>query len=463
MNLKSRFIWSLLASLLCFIFTSAKDIYLQDLNDGTMGDGTRTNPYREFSVAVDNAENGDTIYLLSNFVHRNDALPFLINKNITIDGTNQFGILFRGMHLELAGNVTFKNMGLRMLPDGNNTTKIYISDYSVTFDNVNTQLSVQQDSERPTIIAGTYGEKQGSNHAQITFVNASSQSRFRKIFAGNEASIKNTPTTIILDSNTKVDEGIELSGGQDLPVNAPVEILSSGSTKIFTNNGNSPQTKVSISDINLYNVTLQNIKDLIISKSKISATSNFKGLTGILSITDGSFFLNNNTVPISVDAVMGNGTITLPLSKEIFSVNHNISNETTLELITWNAADYENLLGEKLISSESGNPSIVIKNSDYIVENVKESHSQYWTLKKKTLNIETLKNNKITLYPSIVTTVFHIQSEQKINNVKILDLSGKLIKTFGNQTVYNIEALPSGIYYVLLNDSQAYKIVKKNQ
>lgn len=463
MNLKSRFIWSLLASLLCIFFTSAKDIYLQDLNDGTMGDGTKTNPYRELSVAVDNAENGDTIYLLSNFVHRNDALPFLINKNITIDGANQFGILFRGMHLELAGNVTFKNIGLRMLPDGSNITKIYISDYSVTFDNVNTQLSVQQDSERPTIIAGTYGGKQGNNHAQITFVNASFQSRFRKIFAGNETSIKNTPTTIILDSNTKIDEGIELSGGQDLPVNAPVEVLSSGSTKVFTNNGNSPQTKVSISDINLYNVTLQNIKDLVISKSKISTTSNFRGLTGILSITDGSFFLDNNTVPISVDGVVGNGIITLPLSKDFFSVNHNISDETTLELITWNVADYERLLGEKLISSESGNPSIIIKNSDYIVENIKESHSQYWTLKKKTLSVETLKNNKITLYPSIVTTVFHIQSEQKVNNVKILDLSGRLIKTFGNQTAYNIETLPSGVYYILLNDSQTYKIIKQNQ
>ncbi len=106
--------------------TTGKIIYLTTgRDDSTSGNGSKTNPYESLLFAIQQAQNGDTIQLLTNISYISDTgHPFVINKAVTIEGTNEsgenFSLQFRGMSVALAANVTFKNLILRMLPDSGN-------------------------------------------------------------------------------------------------------------------------------------------------------------------------------------------------------------------------------------------------------------------------------------------------------------------------------------------------------
>lgn len=62
----------------------AQTIYVSVSGNDTSGDGTEQNPYASLAKAVENAQNGDTIELLSNVTLKN--LVFINEKSITIDG-----------------------------------------------------------------------------------------------------------------------------------------------------------------------------------------------------------------------------------------------------------------------------------------------------------------------------------------------------------------------------------------
>lgn len=68
---------------------------------------------------------------------------------------------------------------------------------------------------------------------------------------------------------------------------------------------------------------------------------------------------------------------------------------------------------------------------------------------------EPKQNNVFTIYPNPTSNSFSIHSDFKIDNtVKLLDLQGRLVKVYPNQTNYEIEELSSGLYFVTFSINQ---------
>jgi len=75
-----------------------------------------------------------------------------------------------------------------------------------------------------------------------------------------------------------------------------------------------------------------------------------------------------------------------------------------------------------------------------------------------------LNNASIVAYPNPVTNSFQINSSNSIESVKLYNIAGRLLKTFNEETNYDISDLATGIYIANINThlgSKTIKIVKK--
>lgn len=100
---------------------------------------------------------------------------------------------------------------------------------------------------------------------------------------------------------------------------------------------------------------------------------------------------------------------------------------------------------------EDGSPSIAM---DAFINN-------------STLNIEenNIKEKAFRIYPNPTSQILHISALKiKINSFKIYDLKGNLIKSIkniNNKNEIDIINLPSGIYFLKVNNLKVFKIIKK--
>lgn len=73
--------------------------------------------------------------------------------------------------------------------------------------------------------------------------------------------------------------------------------------------------------------------------------------------------------------------------------------------------------------------------------------------------------SSVKIYPNPVRDILNISGSEKINSFVITDSSGKLkMKKLINgekQTSLKIKNLPAGIYFLMLNDKETYKIIKQ--
>ncbi|MBU2939819.1 T9SS type A sorting domain-containing protein [Lacinutrix sp. C3R15] len=80
-----------------------------------------------------------------------------------------------------------------------------------------------------------------------------------------------------------------------------------------------------------------------------------------------------------------------------------------------------------------------------------------------TNNIDVQATN-ITAYPNPVTNSFQINSNKNIESVKLYNITGRLLKTFNEETSYDISDLATGVYVANVktaSGSKAIRIVKK--
>ena len=107
------------------------------------GDGTRNNPYNLFETALNNANDGDTIYILEpkGFVNAADNSPLVISKNITIKGD---GTLFmvRKSGIVLDADVTFQNIELGLASRYHDA--IFANGHTLTLNNVNCEAGARK-------------------------------------------------------------------------------------------------------------------------------------------------------------------------------------------------------------------------------------------------------------------------------------------------------------------------------
>ena len=85
-----------------------------------------------------------------------------------------------------------------------------------------------------------------------------------------------------------------------------------------------------------------------------------------------------------------------------------------------------------------------------------------------TMGIGDVNSSITAVYPNPVVDTFQVNLSSKFNanqvSVTVTDLSGKTVKSFGNQTSYNVSELPKGVYVVKITDGknvETKKIVKK--
>ncbi|WP_405562457.1 T9SS type A sorting domain-containing protein [Polaribacter sp. Asnod6-C07] len=75
-----------------------------------------------------------------------------------------------------------------------------------------------------------------------------------------------------------------------------------------------------------------------------------------------------------------------------------------------------------------------------------------------------LNSASITAYPNPVTNSFQIDSSEKVDNVKLYNISGRLVKTFKANTNYDVSDLATGVYITTIKTqlgSKTLRLVKK--
>ena len=119
----------------------------------------------DLKAAVENAADGSTITLTNDAIVNTDqkASPWIIDKNVTIDGNGRI-VSVRMMGILLDADVTFKNMDLRLVSsDGRNA--IIANGHSLTLDSVTTEaISVNGVSSKAHSINIFGGSLQKGDH-----------------------------------------------------------------------------------------------------------------------------------------------------------------------------------------------------------------------------------------------------------------------------------------------------------
>ncbi len=384
--------------------TTGKVIYLTTgRDDSTNGNGSKTSPYESLLFAIQQAQNGDTIQLLTNINYTFDTgQPFVINKAVTIDGTNEsgenFSLQFRGMSVALAANVTFKNLILRMLPDSGNRnedgtqkmSRIYVSDYEAIFDNVSTKISNWQTQIRPVLVAGNYKNQTNGTHAKIIIKNATGDTEFEEIIAGDEDNDKTTPTSIEIADRTIVKKGILF---------ASAKYQNTGKVRVYSESGiskfsgvNATDSEVVIVNKNLYNVDFNNIRNVFLVNSTVSINKFFDGFSGTLNLDEKSMLIadnNENSQTINIGTVEGKGTVRIKLEEEKLKIGR--VSGIKIEVTPPNYANLDGFTGVNIVSFNEINneiPTISLRNNtEYRFNLITNETGKHFVLNRKSANI----------------------------------------------------------------------------
>lgn len=109
---------------------------------------------------------------------------------------------------------------------------------------------------------------------------------------------------------------------------------------------------------------------------------------------------------------------------------------------------------------------VIISNKNTLVDNNGTSSNQIYTLlitgaqeDKSTI----VSKNVLTIYPTLAKDVVNIKTEDKIEKVQLIDISGKLISTTNSEKI-NVSSLSSGVYIIKIKTDKEVitkKIIKQ--
>jgi hypothetical protein len=69
--------------------------------------------------------------------------------------------------------------------------------------------------------------------------------------------------------------------------------------------------------------------------------------------------------------------------------------------------------------------------------------------------------NQFRIYPNPITNLLHISGNDEVKYFDIFDLSGKKLMTKKGENTVDVSQLSAGIYFINVNNKEAFKFVKK--
>ena len=350
--------------------TSENIIYLKD-GEGEGGNGTLNNPYLNIRTALKNIKDGQTLFLIDTVQYTKyekgadgSALPLIINKNITIAGNdNEKSVLQLRAAIQLAADVTFKDMRLQIAPEiilgksslnyNTNTTSeilgteafkstaIYVGGHTLTIDNVNTKLDSETQSKiRPYISGGAYRLNTDNSilggNTVVNIINANAETKFADIYAGDYFKSRNIPATLNL-SGKFLDSVVHCGGYSDSSI-----LYSDVDINLYADN---PDSSAQVSGITGFDTANHN--------GKVNVTLTKNVFSSSMSLNDIDCLKLDNNSRINFD------------SSNIFDVKNVIlGNNTILDFrqLTGNPAITETLLSLAPADDTQKNASILLNN-----------------------------------------------------------------------------------------------------
>ena len=406
--------------------SQANVVYLKNGEGSlTLGNGTVNNPYQNIRTALKNIKNGQTLKLVGTVSYtkyevdnEKAPLPLIIEKNITIEGSNgklptdvdADGLVVRAP-IQLGANVTFKNIKLQLVPQvvlgaggrqnilgaqSPMAATIFAAGNNLTLDNVNTKVGTNslQDKDRPYISGGTYknngtlGEK-----SVINIINPNSQTKFAAIYAGDYWNDRNIDVEINLNSsvlNNKIYTG---GFSKKLTGNVSVRLGDKSNIYSFDKTNHSGNLNVTVDkDSYMDNLDINGIDELTLDENakvilKKGSDLNIKNINikkdSVLDLRKGhNLNLKGNLTGANnvnnAGCVLIASTQTLNISNEVIGITKLNHLNTIYSQVVANNHQY-------VKANKSSNGDFVLDNivhRGYILEKNISGNNKIWTVVK---------------------------------------------------------------------------------
>ena len=406
--------------------SQANVVYLKNGEGSlTLGNGTVNNPYQNIRTALKNIKNGQTLKLVGTVSYtkyevdnEKAPLPLMIDKNITIEGSNgklptdvdADGLVVRAP-IQLGANVTFKNIKLQLVPQvvlgaggrqnilgaqSPMAATIFAAGNTLTLDNVNTKVGTNslQDKDRPYISGGTYknngtlGEK-----SVINIINPNSQTKFAAIYAGDYWNDRNIDVEINLNSsvlNNKIYTG---GFSKKLTGNVSVRLGDKSNIYSFDKTNHSGNLNVTVDkDSYMDNLDINGIDELTLDENakvilKKGSDLNIKNINikkdSVLDLRKGNNLnLKGNLTGANnvnnAGCVLIASTQTLNISNEVIGITKLNHLNTIYSQVVANNHQY-------VKANKSSNGDFVLDNivhRGYILEKNISGNNKIWTVVK---------------------------------------------------------------------------------
>ncbi len=102
-------------------------------------------------------------------------------------------------------------------------------------------------------------------------------------------------------------------------------------------------------------------------------------------------------------------------------------------------------------SSEDDTANNSASYSDEIVTFEVDGFSRYTVLDADRVNVEDVKNIQLSIFPNPASKVVYIKSDENIENIKLLNISGQTLKNIspdGFEYSLNVDGINTGIYFI---------------
>ncbi len=224
---------------------------------------------------------------------------------------------------------------------------------------------------------------------------------------------------------------------------------------VIGNGGQTSSSTVAPFAFNGYLVALNKLSDIF------SVPDSLKAFSLVVPLNNAVIYLNGDTTltltPIFTKAIPAAG---VPIPNYRFLLDYKTGDFTSPILnLPSNNVGMDTSITIKLTTLAKAFPSLSYGDSVLLKWTIKANTGSYFrfadlsrniTLKRGTftgLNAEQL-NEAIIISPNPASGAFYIQSPLEPNRVLIMDMTGKLVQTFGSAATYKIDDLPEGMYLI---------------